>query len=40
MKSETVWKVLAISVALLMVASVVGAVNQTGDSLNDAENKS
>ena len=39
MKSESAWKVLVISVALLMVASSAAAVNLTGNSLNDAENK-
>ena len=39
MKSESVWKVLAISVALLMVASIAGAVNQAGNSSNDAESE-
>ena len=39
MKSESIWKVLAISVALLMVASVASAVNVIDDSSNDAENK-
>ncbi|MCW3129531.1 MAG: hypothetical protein N2V75_05480 [Methanophagales archaeon] len=39
MKSESIWKVFSISVALLMVISVVGAVNMTGNSLNDTESK-
>ena len=40
MKSEKVWKVIAISVALLMVASVTAAVNQAGNSADTSENKS
>jgi subtilisin family serine protease len=39
MKNESVWKILAISVALLMVASVAGAVNQTGNSADILENE-
>jgi len=39
MKSENVWKMMAISVVLLMVASVAGAVNMTGDLANTAESK-
>ena len=39
MKNESVWKILAISVALLMVASVAAAVNLTGNSLNDTESE-
>ncbi len=39
MKSERVWKILAIFVILLMVASVAGAVNMATNSANDAEDK-
>ena len=39
MKSESVWKVLAISVALLMVASIAAAVNMTDDTSNDAKSE-
>jgi hypothetical protein len=39
MKSESIWKVLAISVALLMVASAAAAVNMTDNTSNDAESE-
>ena len=39
MKSENIWKVLVISVALLMVTSVAAGVNLTDNSLNDAGNE-
>jgi subtilisin family serine protease len=39
MKSERFWKLLAISVVLLMVAGVVGAVNMTMNSANTTENE-
>ncbi len=39
MKSEKVWKMMAISVALLMVVSVAGAVNLTDTSADISENE-
>ena len=39
MKSEKVWKVLVITVVMLMVASVAGAVNLTDDSADIMERK-
>ena len=39
MKSESVWKVLAISVVLLMVVSVAGTVSIAANSANDEESK-
>jgi subtilisin family serine protease len=39
MKSESVWKILAISIIILMVASAAGAVNMARNSANDDEDK-